>query len=123
VASYQEHLDRAHRNERFADALTVPGQGDWKIIACFYAALHYVEAVIVANGAGSSDHNSRMNHVRTMPALAPIRNAYQTLANFAWQARYDPGIDYRDPAVARHVKKLCSLLPNMRAGLGLPPPP
>lgn len=43
------HLRRAERNESFRDAIEAP-YADWQIVATFYSALHYVDAVLAEHG-------------------------------------------------------------------------
>jgi hypothetical protein len=115
VATEQQHLDRARSNESFAKTLSPLSHADWKIIICFYAALHYVEAVVVRSGHRSSDHGTRATYLRQIPALRPVSTDYFTLSNWAWKARYDPTIDL---SAQKNVQDICDLLEAIRKGLG-----
>jgi hypothetical protein len=118
VATEAEHLAKAKRNEAFAAQRSIASEADWKIVASFYAALHYVETVIVRSGRRSSvDHNQRNQLVRTLPEFAPIRSDYLALGNHAWSARYDPSFDWLDPSVANQVQQICDLLIRIKQGL------
>jgi hypothetical protein len=109
-----DHVQRARINEAFANSLSPQTQAEWKVIASFYSALHYAEAVIVRSGGASSDHRTRGNYMRSLPELQLVRTNYETLANFAWDARYDPTIDLSSQ---QDVQAICDLLRSIKADL------
>jgi len=86
---------------------------DWKIIVAFYAALHYVEAVLAGKNIHSTDHKSRNQYMRTVAELQPARADYESLASYAWTARYDPRVDF-----SRQVQAVCDLLIEIKRSLG-----
>jgi hypothetical protein len=69
VATEAQHIARAAENEAFALSISPIRYGGWKAITTFYAALHYVEAVIVRKNLQSSDHTSRAGYIRSLPDL------------------------------------------------------
>lgn len=115
MATYDEHVARARRNEEFAGTIT---RGDWKIIVTFYAAVHYIEAVIVQRGFSSSDHKSRGGFINSLRVLKPIATDYSSLSTHAWTARYRAHYDYNLPEKTAEVSRLCALLDRIKAQLG-----
>jgi hypothetical protein len=115
VASEAEHIARARYNENFARELSTNRHAEWKIIASFYAALHYVEATIVKSGGKSTDHSSRAEWVRRLSPLRKVSAEYFSLSNYAWEARYDPTTSF---SKEKSVQAICDLLPVVRQGLG-----
>ncbi len=86
------------------------------MIASFYAALHYIEAEVVAHGHQSHSHSTRFDYFRSIPKLQPVRVDYMTLSDWAWKARYDPSIDF---SRLENVQEICDLLDAVRQGLAL----
>ena len=115
MATEEQHLARAASNEAFARGISPIQNGGWKVITTFYAALHYVEAIIVRSGLQSSDHKSRGVHMRNLPELQLVSSDYQTLSNYAWIARYDPTIDLSRERVTQEI---CDLLGPIKTQLG-----
>ncbi len=57
-----EHLEKARHNEEFVTALLAAHPKrffDWALNGAFYAAVHYVEAVLAEVGYHSCDHGDR----------------------------------------------------------------
>jgi hypothetical protein len=115
VGTESQHLARARSNEKFAGGLSTVSHADWKIIATFYSALHYVETIIVRSGNTSTDHASRAQYIKTLPALQPIRSDYATLSNYAWEARYDPATDFSE---STNLQTICDILLSIKKTLG-----
>lgn len=109
MATYQEHIDRASHNEALVASLP-SGFADWRITVTFYAAVHYVEAVIASKGWRSSDHKSRQNFINAIAELRPVAVDYSVLANQAWTARYRADYDFNASGREREVAKICALL-------------
>lgn len=120
MATPSEHIDRGHHNETLATQMP-GGFADWRIAITFYAALHYVEAIIIRSGRRSSDHKSRKEAMRTLPALRLAAVDYDTLANQAWIARYRADYDFNDPALSAEVQRICDLLPAIKNAIGMTP--
>ena len=66
MPTLNQHLSRAERNERFAEAITsLPTRfSDWEIIALFYSALHYADALLATRGIHPGSHDSRIASVK-----------------------------------------------------------
>ncbi|HZS02645.1 MAG TPA: hypothetical protein VFE37_28280 [Chloroflexota bacterium] len=92
-----EHLARAERNRAIARALCDPQQcssvqpppWEWAAVAGFYAALHYVHALLwELHGLTPHDHPARRGYVARTAPLNRVLGAYDTLYDLGWQARY-----------------------------------
>lgn len=59
---------------------------DWRAVMLFYAAVHFVEAISVADGNPHVQHFERDNDVRTK--YRPISSAYFELKRESIKARY-----------------------------------
>jgi hypothetical protein len=122
MASEREHVSRAKHDELLARTLG-PSFEDWRIIATFYAALHYVEAIIVRNGGKSASHRNRKAVMNSIPLLQQVVTDYDTLRNQAEIARYRPDIDFSSPSFRNQVTAICSLLGSIKSVLGFQDPP
>lgn len=87
----REHLARAKQNLKFAqsfDLKTTPYL-DWVVTAYFYAALHLVDALLVAKGESpGARHEDRKEQVRTRSYLRGIKDEYRALKDHSEDARY-----------------------------------
>jgi hypothetical protein len=117
LASEQEHVARAIANEAYAKNISTVNMPDaaWKITVCFYAAVHYVEAIIVRTGKRSSSHDERLSAVAQLPQLKKIKAEYRALYGFSRDARYDPAINFGQ---RKDTQQICDLLPAIKSGLG-----
>lgn len=115
MATEQQHLERARANESFSNTISPISQAEWKIVTAFYAALHYVEAIIVRSGRQSVDHTSRTMLISQIPELRKVRADYETMRNYAREARYDPTTNF---GASQIVQDICDLLPEIRRQLG-----
>lgn len=86
-----EHLAKAQQNELFASDLGLSSgvRIDWTITILFYAAVHYVQAYLVAQGKTYHMHKTRDSAVGRDPKTAPIYPDYRELQHFSRQARYE----------------------------------
>jgi len=111
-----EHVTKATANVTVARKLNTTNEADWKVIASFYAALHYVEAAIVDAGLVSSNHTTRADNMRRVPRLAKKVSDYETLRNYAQIARYDAAVSFS--AKPDQVQIICDLADSLRKDLG-----
>lgn len=92
MARVTEHLDWAEENERTAQRLdkSNPNQAAWAITIVFYAALHYVDAYVLAHFRSRPvDHAERDDIVRSDDSeLKTIAVSYRRLKDMSRQARY-----------------------------------
>jgi uncharacterized protein (UPF0332 family) len=88
-----EHIRKAQHNDAFLknELLKLADYNDWKVIAIFYSAVHYVDAALAVlnihpiNHQGSEGRNTYVSvHFRR------ISGKYQTLYNKSRFARYTP---------------------------------
>ncbi|HEV2740134.1 MAG TPA: hypothetical protein VGU66_16255 [Candidatus Elarobacter sp.] len=113
----QQHVDRARANESFARSLSTiePIQAAWRVTAHFYAALHYVEAVLVRIGKPTTTHGQRRQALTVEREVRGVRAKYGTLEDTARAARYDPGANI---AILRDLQQICDLSDEIRKSLG-----
>ncbi len=89
----EDYLARAERNRTVARVFCDPQQNpalqppplEWAAVAAFYAAVHYVQALLWERwGLRPTDHPARRGYVvRTQP-LRTVLGAYDILADLAW---------------------------------------
>jgi len=82
-----DHLRQAQYNESFVGFLR--GEKSkwpaWAMTAIFYAAVHYVQALLVEAGHTPLGHSARNRLLVTWP---PIRTPYMRLYQYSRDARY-----------------------------------
>jgi uncharacterized protein (UPF0332 family) len=88
------HIALAKHNEAFVNSFgdyeknTTPFL-DWIVIATYYAALHYVDAVLyLSRGKDPHSHEERREAIRSEAKLAPVKNSYKFLEDKSKKARY-----------------------------------
>ena len=66
MPTLNQHLSQAESNERFAEGIAaLPIRfPDWEIIALFYSALHYADALLATQGIHPGSHDSRIASVK-----------------------------------------------------------
>ncbi len=121
MATCIQHTERARSNEKLADLLSDSAYQDWRVIASFYAALHYIEAVIAQNGEEGVSHQRRKGLIHEIPALRPIGGLYEALRDHARRARYDAAYNYCEKRAQTTVVSACSILPRIKAALNIQP--
>lgn len=93
MPSAQEHLDQYRKNKSSLEKVMSIDKPpyDWAVTIAFYTAVHLIEKFIVEKhpkGKSSSDHEDRMNWVKMISELKPIRSYYTALSQSSWQSRY-----------------------------------
>src|SRR4051794_29289090 len=88
--SKDEHLRKASQNKGFAQSILAidPTSIGWVLVACFYSALHFVDAFGAKYSTNYSSHKQRNEEVQRNPQLERLRDAYMDLHTFGWNARY-----------------------------------
>jgi hypothetical protein len=83
------HTRQAEQNERLSRGLILlsPQLMDWGVTACFYTALHLVDAYLSRLGIHPNNHAEREEHIRRH--LRPIWMDYRRLKRLSLRARYD----------------------------------
>jgi hypothetical protein len=62
---------------------------DWAAVAAFYAAVHYLHALLwEQHSLVPRDHPSRAGYVARTAPLKQVQGAYNALYDLSWQARY-----------------------------------
>lgn len=117
MATEKDHVHRARANQSFAKHLSTVDSVNaaWKVVVNFYAALHYVEAIVVRSGRASGSHDDRREEIRNNPALRRIRDQYRLLESSSRDARYNPAIDFGS---RRDTQEICDLAESIRVSLG-----
>jgi hypothetical protein len=63
---------------------------DWAVAAYFYAALHWVDAILwEQENINPSDHHDRREYVKAKSYLRGIKDEYRNLFDRSIEARYD----------------------------------
>jgi hypothetical protein len=90
MAREDEHLLRAQRNEEFAASLDLndPIRENWAVVACFYSALHYVQAYFVKYKIECHKHEQREVEIKRDARLRPAFVSYKWLYTVSRTARY-----------------------------------
>jgi uncharacterized protein (UPF0332 family) len=83
-----EHISKAERNEKIAQTLATTMYWDWVVTILFYAALHYVDAILAVSGTHPENHTRRNDFMWTNDTLKKIRSEYRTLETLSRNARY-----------------------------------
>jgi hypothetical protein len=115
VPTENDHIAKGDANVAFANSLgTERPQLDWKIIAWFYADLHYVEAALIRAGVPSGTHRERREAMRKVAALKTLVGDYESLQNFSKLARYDPCATIG----GQQGQAICDIAADIKARLG-----
>lgn len=88
----EEHLTKAQEILALRNTLDLskPGAIGWSITMLFYAALHYIEAYLVATkGIGCKHHFSRATEIQIDPRIKSLYREYSMLETLSREARYD----------------------------------
>lgn len=89
LAAAQRHRTAAHFLHQ--SAASEPSVREWAVIAAFYAAVHFVNALLWERlGMEPSDHRERSDMVSRIAELQTIRAEYSHLRDAAYVLRYDP---------------------------------
>lgn len=88
------HVSQADKNERFNRAISAANSElaeftDWAITGLFYAALHYIDAVLDHMlDEHPTSHRDRNHLIAHSLELSPIHKNYLELSNRSMDARY-----------------------------------
>lgn len=83
-----EHISKAEHNEKLASTLSQTAYLDWAVTVIFYAALHYVDAILAASVVHPETHSERNDAIGTNATLMTIRAEYRILETLSRNARY-----------------------------------
>lgn len=90
------HINKAERNEQFFQSHNLESSSfnEWAVVVLFYAAMHYMDAVLARESVLSRsqrhprDHPQRNRGVANSPTLGPIARLYLNLYQRSRDARY-----------------------------------
>ena len=89
MPSRENHLVAARANETLAMAMIETHQAHaWAIVLAFYAALHWVDALLASASIHPESH-SRRNLFVARTQLRTVIEPYQALRDFSQDARYE----------------------------------
>jgi hypothetical protein len=83
----QLHLDQWWHNREFVSHIP-SACPDWIVTVCFYAALHVVDALLIADGRQIYRHTDRSTILKTNSRYLAIRRPYDVLYDLAHTTRY-----------------------------------
>jgi uncharacterized protein (UPF0332 family) len=113
-----EHISKAERNEKFAETVGKTAYLDWAVTIYFYAALHYVDAILAVSGIHSDSHTQRGDAIGTNATLSIVRPEYRVLETLSRNARYrSMAIDNADLQKAQ--QNFATLKAHLRGRMGL----
>lgn len=94
MPSADQHRNKAERNRRFQNSISLGDFPEWVAVAAFYTAVHLVERVRAQAGDGdSTSHEDRLYYVQhRLPS--DIHTAYHILQNVSMLARYQSMADF-----------------------------
>jgi uncharacterized protein (UPF0332 family) len=89
VPTKDEHVKKAERNEAFAEHLAKNSKyTDWAVTILFYAAVHYVDAVLAVSQIHPEDHKERKAAIAVNDTLKCVYREYRKLETLSWNSRY-----------------------------------
>ena len=113
-----EHISKAERNEKFAETVSKTAYLDWAVTIYFYAALHYVDAILAVSGVHPDSHTQRGDAIGTNVTLSVVRPEYRILETLSQNARYrSMKIEESDLQKAR--ENFATLKTHLRSRMGL----
>lgn len=105
MASVDQHVARATRNQQFAEHfdLDTTEFRDWVVTGYFYSSLHWIDAYLTKINKKTDDgHASRNTLTNTERELTGISRAYRKLFSYSQNARYEL-IDFSPQAIRQDV--------------------
>lgn len=105
MSTVAEHIERAKRNQRFAEYFDLDKTEfrDWVVTGYFYSALHWVDAYLVRENKKTDDgHSFRNTQINTDKVLTPISRPYRKLYSYSRNVRYDL-IDFSPQQIRQDV--------------------
>jgi hypothetical protein len=87
-----EHIERAKRNERFAEHfdLNTTEFRDWVVTGYFYSALHWIDAYLVRENKKTDEgHAFRNTQTNNLRELTAISRPYRKLYSYSRNVRYE----------------------------------
>jgi len=89
VPTQDEHVKKAERNEVFAEFLAIKTKYiDWAVTVLFYAAVHYMDAILAVSQVHPEDHKERKAAIAVNDTLKRVYPEYHKLETLSWNSRY-----------------------------------
>lgn len=89
MPSLVEHIEKSRHNEDLAYLLSSKtAYFDWAVTILFYAAVHYVDAVLSVSRVDPLSHEQRHTAMRVNGTLRHVFKQYRTLETLSRNARY-----------------------------------
>lgn len=121
MASVDEHVQQAERNEAVAEYLADGGFYDWAITALFYAALNLMQAYFLEKRVHVASHYERRIRILNDSDLRPVSTVYNSLKIRSECGRYECQLFDREEydatkdgpyaTVIQHIRDLGSAQP------------
>jgi hypothetical protein len=116
-----QHIKKAERNEVFAEFLATKTKYlDWAVTVLFYAALHYIDAILAVSLADPEDHKERKAQMAVNDTTRRVYREYRLIETVSWNSRY-----FAMPIEAEDWNKVKpefdALRGHIRSRLGLKP--
>ncbi len=93
MAAPAQHIERAKRNQRFAEHFDLDKTEflDWVVVGYFYSALQWIDAYISAMHIipDQPGHAGRHRVINTLRELTGVSRSYRKLYSYSQNARYD----------------------------------
>jgi hypothetical protein len=105
VAAPDAHVARAESNEALATSLEADGEYNWAVTVAFYAALHWVSALLAREGADTEGLDHATTEYKLDLRHGAITARYLSLKGMSVRARYFPE-HLADPDDCRRARKL-----------------
>jgi hypothetical protein len=83
-----QHLTQAAHNEKLAETLSRTAYVDWAVTVLFYAALHYVDAILAVSQVNPDNHGERQTEIKRNDTLKRIYPEFRYLQVQSRNARY-----------------------------------
>lgn len=95
MPSEAQHLQKARHNDAFLATFDLAASPylDWAVTAAFYAALHYLRALMAKNFYTNVSHYGDMdtafNRLALLKRNPAVYDDYRSLKDESWSARYN----------------------------------
>ncbi len=90
MAAPGAHIARAEANQNLATDLEADGEYNWAVTVTFYAALHWVSALLAHDGESTDDLSHAVTEYKLDRRHSVITARYLSLKGMSERARYLP---------------------------------
>ena len=116
-----QHLTKADANMKRAQLLADEDPpADWAVVVAFYAAVHYVGALLWEQGDYTPiNHRERGEAMHLMRELRPVEDVYDRLNDLGWKARYLPALRVSPTRIETALGDMVEIRTAVFAALGV----